>query len=104
LFALLPGGRLHTATSPTRRSSDLSRLVHFETEPADHSSSEDLTRATLERIVARSFALLAEDCQRVLTLYGDELSYGEIDSRMGLDRKSTRLNSNHVKISYAVFF
>ncbi len=61
-----------------------SRLVHFETEPADHSSSEDLTRATLERIVARSFALLAEDCQTVLTLYGDGLSYEEIASRMGL--------------------
>src|SRR5690606_41960235 len=32
---------------------------------------------------------------------GDLLSVGEIDLRV--DRKSTRLNSSHVKISYAVF-
>ncbi|HMT67511.1 MAG TPA: hypothetical protein PKE28_07930, partial [Bacteroidales bacterium] len=32
----------------------------------------------------RSFALLAEDCQTVLTLYGDGLSYEEIADRMGL--------------------
>ena len=61
-----------------------SRLAYFENEPADISISEDLYKATLERIVARSFALLAEDCQTVLTLYSDRLSYEEIADRMGL--------------------
>jgi len=61
-----------------------SRLAHFEDEPVDLSLSEDLYRATLERIVARSFALLAKDCQTMLTLFGDRLSYEEIAERMGL--------------------
>jgi RNA polymerase sigma factor (sigma-70 family) len=61
-----------------------SRLAYFEDEPADLSLNEDQYKAMLERIVARSFALLAEDCQTVLTLYGDGLSYEEIADRMGL--------------------
>ena len=61
-----------------------SKLVSIASEPADASSAEDIDRATLERIVARSFALLAEDCQKILTLYGDGLSYEEIANRMGL--------------------
>ncbi len=61
-----------------------SKLVPFESEPADHSAAEETSRATLERIVARSFALLAESCQTVLTLFGDGLSYEEIANRMGL--------------------
>src|SRR5690554_7553632 len=32
---------------------------------------------------------------------GEELR--ELSDRMGIDRKSTRLNSSHVRISYAVF-
>src|SRR5690606_34406356 len=39
-----------------------------------------------------------------LHAYGIERIYSPDDGRaMGLDRKSTRLNSSHVKISYAVF-
>src|SRR5690349_23274643 len=35
--------------------------------------------------------------------YGDYLRAGAIAARAPLDRKSTRLNSSHVEISYAVF-
>src|SRR3989442_11351526 len=31
------------------------------------------------------------------------LHWGEMGARWGIDRKSTRLNSSHVRISYAVF-
>ncbi len=65
-----------------------SKLVPLESDIADHSAAEDVANATLERIVARSFALLAEDCQMVLTLYGEGCSYEEIARRMGLKNES----------------
>src|SRR5690606_29181049 len=35
---------------------------------------------------------------------GDQTGHvGHVDEQVGTDRKSTRLNSSHVKISYAVF-
>src|SRR5690606_40537049 len=41
----------------------------------------------------------------VVEAYSDQLAApgGERDLREAVDRKSTRLNSSHVKISYAVF-
>src|SRR5690625_5474367 len=58
-----------------------------------------------ERQVARALELAArvtgeEGMQYIVTMNSDDLAKAE---RMGLDRKSTRLNSNHVAISYAVF-
>ena len=61
-----------------------SRLVPLSAEHADSSAAEEISKAALERIVARSFTLLAGDCQMVLTLYGDGYSYDEIARRMGL--------------------
>lgn len=61
-----------------------SRLVPLDTDHADNSEAEDIANATLERIVARSFALLKEDCRMVLTLYGEGCTYEEIAGRMGL--------------------
>ncbi|MCU0459406.1 MAG: RNA polymerase sigma factor [Bacteroidales bacterium] len=61
-----------------------SRLVPLNTDHADSSTAEEVSKATLERIVARSFALLAGDCQMVLTLYGEGYSYEEIARKMGL--------------------
>ena len=60
-----------------------SRLVPISTDPTDNSAAEEANSALLERIVTRSFALLGEDCQRVLTLFGEGLSYGEIALKMG---------------------
>lgn len=60
-----------------------SRLVSFTGDPEDNSAAEEANGALLERIVTRSFALLGEDCQKVLTLFGEGLSYEEIARRMG---------------------
>ncbi len=60
-----------------------SRLVSITGDPEDETAAEEAGSALLERIVTRSFALLAEDCQRILTLFGEGLSYGEIARRMG---------------------
>ncbi len=43
-----------------------SRITALEAEPADLAEADDFNKATLERIVTRSFALLKEDCQMVL--------------------------------------
>lgn len=61
-----------------------SKLVPLQSDPADDSVAEEVANATLERIVTRSFALLAADCQTVLTLYGEGWSYEEIARKMGL--------------------
>src|SRR5690606_42001045 len=42
-------------------------------------------------------------CSQRLAVLGQEGLTEFIESRTGADRKSTRLNSSHVKISYAVF-
>jgi len=60
-----------------------SRLVSLESDPADHSAAEDVNNAVLERIVTRSFALLGEDCQKVLTLFGEDSTFEEIARIMG---------------------
>ncbi len=55
---------------------------------ADSDGQEEITNATLERIVSRSFALLKEDCQMVLNLYSEGYSYEEIARKMGLKNES----------------
>jgi len=65
-----------------------SRITSLEIEPANPDEAEDLTRATLERIVTRSFALLKEDCQMVLTLFSDGYSYEEIARKMGMKNEA----------------
>jgi RNA polymerase sigma factor (sigma-70 family) len=61
-----------------------SRHVPLDNDHADNSVAEELGKATLERIVTRSFDLLREDCRTVLTLYGEGYSYEEIAGKMGL--------------------
>src|SRR5690606_40315382 len=41
--------------------------------------------------------------QHLLVLHQDDLALADHPDAVGQDRKSTRLNSSHVKISYAVF-
>src|SRR5690606_39362536 len=65
-------------------------VAHRRTEPAEH-LVDDLGEVALERHAA-------------LDALGDELLevvLGVLE--VAVDRKSTRLNSSHVKISYAVF-
>src|SRR5690606_42084575 len=71
---------------PTRRSSDLNRVdevLRIRSERGSHAAQ--VTIVTAACVVACKYALLQRR-------RGD-----------GRDRKSTRLNSSHVKISYAVF-
>src|SRR5207302_8486079 len=90
---------LHLSSFPTRRSSDLGaaeclavdgdladadgigQRLHPLAEGGGKSTRVDAVEDPLERIVARN-------------------TLGELEEP---DRKSTRLNSSHVKISYAVF-
>lgn len=65
-----------------------SRMTSLEVDPADTTEAEDITTATLERIVSRSFAMLKEDCQMVLNLFSEGYSYEEIARKMGLKNES----------------
>src|SRR5690606_41456215 len=84
---------------PTRRSSDLDRLQEGDT----RNRKGDVVHAARFRRRAprvRLALLVGED--------GDKPPVTGIEVEMALlriveDRKSTRLNSSHVKISYAVF-
>src|SRR5204862_7031703 len=70
---------LHLHSFPTRRSSDLELLEFVATEVDELESKREM--AHIERIMRE----------------------GTGADRMIRDRKSTRLNSSHVEISYAVF-
>ena len=65
-----------------------SRLTSLETDPGDYAEPEDISTATLERIVTRSFALLREDCQMVLNLFSEGHSYEEIARKMSLKNET----------------
>lgn len=65
-----------------------SRLTSLETDKADFAESEEVSGAALEKIVMRSFALLGEDCQMMLTLFSEGFTYEEIARKMGLKNES----------------
>src|SRR5207249_12026253 len=83
---------------PTRRSSDLV-----------FGRRKRTVRADLERVVERADQTLSDPCgdRRVsiaLWTHLDELAAQQLEPLiLEQDRKSTRLNSSHVSISYAVF-
>src|SRR5690606_39513709 len=91
-------GRQSLPPFPTRRSSDLDPRV-------EAYGSVDETNATIG--LARSFEPAAEidavleRVQNELFVLGAELAC--VPGKESRDRKSTRLNSSHVKNSYAVF-
>src|SRR5690606_41533952 len=94
-------GALHSF--PTRRSSDLAReldrggqafLVHNRIETIETIAARVRALAPRARIGVAHGQLPAEALERVMQGFVS----GEVE-----DRKSTRLNSSHVKISYAVF-
>jgi RNA polymerase sigma factor (sigma-70 family) len=51
---------------------------------ADEAAFEDHEDPVFERIISRSFQKLKPDCQMILTLYADGLSFQEITTRMHL--------------------
>src|SRR5207302_10318323 len=88
---------------PTRRSSDLrvQRSAPAELDWEVEASQDAPRYATGERVRHRKFG---GGVVRAVSGSGRELKVTvEFDDQEIGDRKSTRLNSSHVKISYAVF-
>src|SRR5690606_40600057 len=84
---------------PTRRSSDLAAEPPAEPTPADRTAEETArARAIIEEVVHFDFdrSDIRPDAAAILERKARVL-------KANPDRKSTRLNSSHVKISYAVF-
>src|SRR5690606_41025953 len=82
----------HLHSFPTRRSSDLRGLAAL----ADRPNHQRLTPAHVAGgIDAFDGGLVAEGIGKQIAAL--------VEPGAELDRKSTRLNSSHVKISYAVF-
>lgn len=65
-----------------------SRMTSLETDPAEPDETDDFAGATLERIVARSFALLRDDCRMVINLFSEGHTYEEIARTMGLKNEA----------------
>jgi len=61
-----------------------SRITTLDTDIVEEVDQNESNSALLEKIVARSFALLKEDCQMIINLYTEGNSYEEIARRMGL--------------------
>src|SRR5690606_39606146 len=94
---------IHLHSFPTRRSSDLSYTPLNE---------ELITTGTIEKVASTPFdftepisvrdALSRDSSHKQLQL-AQGFDHNYVLRTDGKDRKSTRLNSSHVKISYAVF-
>src|SRR5690606_40798107 len=99
LFLPCRVGHLNLYSFPTRRSSDLKKIIlHI-----PHSS----TNIPLSEGYLVDFITLEKEILKLTDWYTDDLFYSKDDemivAEFSRDRKSTRLNSSHVKISYAVF-
>src|SRR5690606_39675569 len=78
---------------PTRRSSDLQQLVQM-----SGVEQSIQTNRNLETLIT---AYSIQNANNAVSLLGKSVTGSGTGAL--LDRKSTRLNSSHVKISYAVF-
>src|SRR5690606_40250729 len=78
---------------PTRRSSDL---------PYRHGGKENAEAFFLNGMTQAMHRLASQACHAFPVTIYYAFKQAETQSKAG-DRKSTRLNSSHVKISYAVF-
>src|SRR5690606_41039948 len=95
-----PGRHRHLHSFPTRRSSDLF-LAAFKAEKGLQQvlgQADPLAQGTRLPAQCQSLAQLAEKFAQG----SHQMGLATLDAPIG-DRKSTRLNSSHVKISYAVF-
>src|SRR5690606_39946523 len=91
---------------PTRRSSD---LVRQGADQAVASMSESSERATTTLLLAEAAGQALKEITNAISQISERnlviASASEEQAQVAreVDRKSTRLNSSHVKISYAVF-
>src|SRR5690606_40326095 len=101
-FSHVYGPHRHLPSFPTRRSSDLAGITSLGSSPRVLS-----TRAVKYmpgRSIPFSFSTFSRTrVVRVLLLVTGSIQETSPLNRWPGDRKSTRLNSSHVKISYAVF-
>src|SRR5690606_42158049 len=92
------GSRDHLAcpSFPTRRSSDLREAIGGIAMPDKIQIVDGLPKTRSGKIMRRILRKIAE---------GEPENVGDVTTLAdpAVDRKSTRLNSSHVKISYAVF-
>src|SRR5699024_11593487 len=103
-FCLPAARRPHRAlhSFPTRRSSDLGIELGLDRSVIPY-PDEDVTAAFTGQVVGHRADRLTDDVQ-VLDHPFELQGAGLLGSQFGgEDRKSTRLNSSHVSISYAVF-
>src|SRR5690606_41708254 len=89
---------------PTRRSSDLLLQAIADRKSAREGGVDHvppLVGPSEEMEAVRRFVMRVGPTDETVAIYGETGSGKEVVARQ--DRKSTRLNSSHVKISYAVF-
>src|SRR5207249_11865786 len=90
---------------PTRRSSDLTK-ARIELGRKQYAKAESLLERNLEiysRQPFRATPLLSPSLTLLAQAYSENGEAQKADEKFNEDRKSTRLNSSHVSISYAVF-
>src|SRR5690606_41986313 len=98
--SLCPRGSLRFRSSfPTRRSSDL--LYQLALAPEDETEQLAVFAARDHR--ANALVIVSEAEAQSSELEAFRASWKNSGGTIAADRKSTRLNSSHVKISYAVF-
>src|SRR5690606_42075870 len=85
---------------PTRRSSDLKK--DFEVKPEDVDAELEAMRKRQGQLEAVEDGTV-EKGDRVIIDFEGTIDGKPFEGGKAEDRKSTRLNSSHVKISYAVF-
>src|SRR5206468_11647474 len=86
-------------SSPTRRSSDLQPALQVHVLPPQREAAGAVTRMN----AARAEQQRAVTADRTAPTQHVEVGAIRGDGTLLLDRKSTRLNSSHDQISYAVF-
>src|SRR5690606_41348678 len=87
---------------PTRRSSDLlAKASHRHVQRTRNRRRRE--RQLIDFRAQFLQSLLVFDAEAMLLVDDQEPQTVELDAALKQDRKSTRLNSSHVKISYAVF-
>src|SRR5690606_41764015 len=100
------------ASAPSRSTAASTYVVHlFYPTPPDAPEIYTLSLHDALPIFLEAFRDTAAGASQTVCAVGvlsraDEIGSGRIDSLLSagkVDRKSTRLNSSHVKISYAVF-